>query len=270
MTFIIAFFILHWYTSLVTQSFLYHRYAAHAMFTTSPVWEKIFIGTTYTIQGSSYLSPRAYGILHRLHHKYTDTPMDPHSPGHFGGNGFMGFIKKHFGFVGMMAETAKIYSAIDHGNKNFTVGSKHYIIDVSLEKNLPSYPKFDRFAQAWPSRLMWGSGYALLYALLVPSLWFIWLPLLPIHWLMSPVHGLIINWYAHKIGYKNYREPNTSTNLFPIDPMAGEGLHNNHHKFPGRSNFANKWYEFDLTYQFIKLFAWLNIIHMRTAHEPST
>eukprot|EP01036_Dinobryon_divergens_P038408 gene38408-50429_t len=31
-------------------------------------------------EGSSFLSPRAYAILHRMHHAFSDTKRDPHSP----------------------------------------------------------------------------------------------------------------------------------------------------------------------------------------------
>ena len=50
------------------------------MFTMSRFWEKVFFGFTFITQGSSFLNPRAYAILHRLHHKYSDTEKDPHSP----------------------------------------------------------------------------------------------------------------------------------------------------------------------------------------------
>jgi stearoyl-CoA desaturase (Delta-9 desaturase) len=35
--------------------------------------------------------------------------------------------------------------------------------------------------------------------------------------------------------------------------MLGEGYHNNHHKFPSRSNFAAKRGEFDPVYPIIRL-----------------
>ena len=65
---IIIFFIAHWYLSLFAQSFFHHRYAAHRAFTMSPFWEKFFFVYSYVTQGSSYMSPRVYGILHRIHH----------------------------------------------------------------------------------------------------------------------------------------------------------------------------------------------------------
>jgi stearoyl-CoA desaturase (delta-9 desaturase) len=48
------------------------------MFTMSKAWEKFFYILSWIFQGSSYLSPRAYGIMHRMHHAYADTEKDPH------------------------------------------------------------------------------------------------------------------------------------------------------------------------------------------------
>jgi stearoyl-CoA desaturase (delta-9 desaturase) len=78
--YILVFFVAHWYLSLLMQTFFLHRYAAHKMFTMSPFWEKFFYGLTFIFQGSSFLSPYAYGVMHRLHHAYADTEEDPHSP----------------------------------------------------------------------------------------------------------------------------------------------------------------------------------------------
>ena len=77
---ILIIFISHWYLSLFFQTIFLHRYSAHQMFTMSKFWEKVFFFLTFIFQGSSFLNPRAYAILHRLHHKYSDTEKDPHSP----------------------------------------------------------------------------------------------------------------------------------------------------------------------------------------------
>ena len=77
---IAIFFVLHWQLSVFFQSFFLHRYGAHRQFEMSPRMEKVFHFLTWIVQGSSFLSPRAYAILHRLHHAYSDTPKDPHSP----------------------------------------------------------------------------------------------------------------------------------------------------------------------------------------------
>ena len=79
---IIVFFIAHWYLSLFFQTFFLHRYSSHNMFKMSRFWEKTFFFLTFIFQGSSFLHPAAYGIMHRRHHSYADTPNDPHSPLH--------------------------------------------------------------------------------------------------------------------------------------------------------------------------------------------
>jgi stearoyl-CoA desaturase (delta-9 desaturase) len=99
---LLLFFVAHWYLSLFAQTFFLHRYAAHRMFTMSWGWERFFYVFTYVAQGSSFLSPRAYGIMHRLHHAYADTEHDPHSPG---------FSRNLFD---MMWKTKTIYNDILH------------------------------------------------------------------------------------------------------------------------------------------------------------
>src|SRR5687768_7119633 len=77
---IAIFFVGHWVLSVFCQSFFQHRYSAHRMFTMSKGWERFFYLFTYVCQGSSFLTPKGYAILHRMHHAYSDTPRDPHSP----------------------------------------------------------------------------------------------------------------------------------------------------------------------------------------------
>lgn len=243
MVFVIVFFIAHWYLSLFSQTFFQHRYAAHRAFTMSAGWERFFFFFAWLTQGSSYLSPRAYGIMHRMHHAYTDTELDPHSPT---------YDKNIFA---MMWRTKKIYSDIL---------SEKTVVEPRFTKNVPSWKAFDIFASSWPSRLFWILVYVALYLLFAPSAWF--LLLVPVHAVMGPLHGVIINWYAHKYGEVNFETDNTSKNLFKLDwLMFGEGYHNNHHVHPSRSNFAVEKGEFDLCYPIIKIMAKLNIIRMNTA-----
>ena len=77
---IALFLISHWQLSVFFQSVFLHRYASHRMFRMSHFWERCFHLATYVTQGSSYLRPEAYALLHRLHHAHADTPRDPHSP----------------------------------------------------------------------------------------------------------------------------------------------------------------------------------------------
>ncbi len=66
--------ILHWYLSLFFQTIFLHRYASHNMFKMTPFVEKVFYFLTFLFQGSSFLHPAAYGVMHKRHHAHTDTP----------------------------------------------------------------------------------------------------------------------------------------------------------------------------------------------------
>jgi len=236
---ILIFFVLHWYLSLFSQTFFLHRYGAHKMFSMNKFWEKFFYIFTYITQGSSYLSPRAYGVLHRMHHKYSDTDKDPHTP-HESSNVFS-----------MMWKTKDIYNDILNGKE----------VDKSLTKDLPSWNLIESIGDSWISRIGWGTFYTLVYIYFVPNdMWYLFL-LLPIHFLMGPVHGAIVNWSGHMYGYQNFDNGDKSRNSLAIDVlMMGELYQNNHHKLPNRVNFAFKWFEFDPTYPIIRLLGWLGII----------
>ncbi|MCZ6521882.1 MAG: acyl-CoA desaturase, partial [Bacteroidetes bacterium] len=73
---ILILFVAHWYLSLFFQTFFLHRYAAHGAFTMSKGMEKVVFVLTWIFQGSNYLSAYGYGILHRMHHAFADTPQD--------------------------------------------------------------------------------------------------------------------------------------------------------------------------------------------------
>jgi len=80
---IAIFFLCHWILSLFAQTLFLHRYAAHGMFRMSRFWERCFFLFTYMVQRSSFLNPRAYAVMHRMHHAFSDTERDPHSPNFF-------------------------------------------------------------------------------------------------------------------------------------------------------------------------------------------
>ena len=88
--------------------------------------------------------------------------------------------------------------------------------------------------------------------------------LLPIHFLIGPIQGAVVNWAGHKYGYRNFPgEKDQSKNTLFIDfLMLGELFQNNHHHAGARPNFAAKWWEIDPVYPIIKLFNKLGIIKL--------
>ena len=246
MEIIIVFFIAHWYLSLFFQTFFLHRYASHMAFTMSPFTEKVFFVLTWIFQGSNYLSPYGYGIMHRMHHAFADTPNDPHSP------------KYDESIWKMMWKTKSIYTAIT---------TKKMKVDARFTQDIPEWEVFDKFARSWVSRIFWASIYVFVYWQFA-EVWWLWL-LLPVQLMLSPIHGAIINWFAHKFGYRNYEVGDTSRNFLPFDfLMMGESYHNNHHKHGARANFGGiRWHEFDPTYVAIWIMDKIGIIRLRKQKE---
>ncbi len=244
---ILIFFISIWYLSLFAQTFFHHRYASHGAFTMSKGWERFFFIFSYITQGSHYMSPRAYAVMHRLHHAYTDTEQDPHSP-NFSSNIFS-----------MMLRTRNIYRKIFSGK---------IAVEEKFTKNLPEWHGFDKWANSTVSRVLWVIGYLAFFIIFATSPW--WYLLLPVIVSMGAFHGAIINWFAHKFGYRNFILKNTSENLFFVDIlMLGESYHNNHHKRPSAINFGVRWHEVDPVYPVILLLNKLRVIRVNR-QEPIT
>lgn len=244
---ILIFFIAHWYLSLFFQTFFLHRYSAHQMFTMSKGWEKAFFVMTFIFQGSNYLSAYGYGIMHRMHHAFADTEEDPHSP------------KYSKNLFDMMWKTYRIYHDIGQGAQQ---------VDPRFTKDVPEWHSFDRFASHKLTRLAWGVLYTLFYIQFATEWWMFLL--LPVHYFMSPIHGAIINWFAHIFGYRNFKVKDTSKNFLPFDfLMMGESYHNNHHANGSRPNFGGfRWHELDPSYPIILLFNKMHIIRLKKKDKP--
>jgi stearoyl-CoA desaturase (delta-9 desaturase) len=206
-----------------------------------PFWEKFFYLILLISQGSSFLNPRAYAILHRMHHAYSDTEKDPHSPH---------FFKDVFG---MMLAT-----------KNMYLNYLRYKIEPepAFRGNYPEWPLIDRVGDSWIWRIACGLFYIAFYIFFAAH-WWMYI-LLPIHFLMGPLHGAIVNWCGHKYGYSNHDNEDHSKNSLPWDfLMMGELFQNNHHKKPNSPKFSSHWWEFDPTYPVMKVLHWMRIIRIR-------
>jgi stearoyl-CoA desaturase (delta-9 desaturase) len=211
------------------------------MFKMELFWERFFYLILLISQGSSFLNPRAYAILHRMHHAYSDTEKDPHSPH---------FFKDVFG---MMVATKNMYM----NYLQFKIQP-----EPAFQGNYPEWPIVDKIGNSWAWRIACGLFYIGFYVAFANHWWlFI---LLPIHFLMGPLHGAIVNWCGHKYGYSNHDNDDHSKNSLPWDfLLMGELFQNNHHKKPNSPNFASKWWEFDPTYPVMKVLHWMRIIKIR-------
>ncbi len=237
---IFLFLVLHWYLSLFGQTFFLHRYAAHKMFTMSKRWERFFYIFAWVMQGSSYLNARAYAILHRMHHAYSDTEKDPHTPH---------FFKEVFS---MMMHTKRVYSDVLNNRVQ---------VDPRFDRNFPEYPLIDRIADSWAARLSFAALYIAFY-LAFATQWWMFL-FLPVHFLIGPIQGAVVNWAGHKYGYSTFESDDHSRHTLFIDfLLMGELFQNNHHHAGSKPNFAAKWYEFDPAWPIIRLLDKMRVIRL--------
>src|SRR4051812_22006482 len=171
---ILIFVAAHWFLSLFSQTFFLHRYASHRMFALSPHAERFFYLLTAVSQGPSFLVPRAYAVLHRMHHAFSDSERDPHSPYFFGNP------------IRMMQHTERIYRGVLQ--RTATVAPE-FAADV------PEWKALDNVAGSMYTRVLWGVPYLLFYLRFASSPWLFLL--LPVHFQMGVFHGAIVNWCGH-------------------------------------------------------------------------
>ena len=241
--FIVFIFIAHWYSSLFFQTVFLHRYASHQMFIMSKGWERVFFFLTFMTQGSSFLNPRAYAILHRLHHKHSDTEKDPHSP----------MFSKNI--IKMNLDTVKHYESVRLNKKDYS----KYDFDV------PRWPLLEKVGDHWITRFAFMGLYTSIYVEFATATW--QYALLPIHFVMGPLHGSIVNWCGHRYGYTNDRKmKDNSKNTLPVDfLMMGELFQNNHHSSPKNIKFSKRWFEIDPGYALTKFLSKIKILRIKNA-----
>jgi stearoyl-CoA desaturase (delta-9 desaturase) len=211
----------------------YHRYFSHRSFKTSRAFQFLLavIGTSAMQNG-----PLWWASWHRHHHRYTDQPLDPHSPMQ------SGFWHAHMGWI-LAADS-----------------SDPYMSNVSDLMRFPELRYIDRhkwlpliayaigcFAIAGVPGLVW--GFALSSVLVLHA-------------------TALINSLGHVWGTRRYATPDTSRNNALLALITlGEGWHNNHHHAMHSARQGFLWWEFDPTYYVLRVLAWLGVIW--DLREPS-
>ena len=199
----------------------FHRFLTHKSFNTHPIIIKVF-SILGCFGGTG--SPLAWVAIHINHHLKSDKLDDPHSP---------------------LYKGIKIF-ALDYAHE----------VDKDTKWRMRTLIT-DRFQQ-FLHRYYFGLN--ILYSLLLFVIGGFYLVIF-FHWtpaLITALMSNVVNYVGHKpywIGsFRTYNINDQSSNnwLWAI-PSWGESWHNNHHRFPKRSYFGDKWYQIDLSGFIIKL-----------------
>ncbi len=79
--------------------------------------------------------------------------------------------------------------------------------------------------------------------------------------LVAVLHTTLVRQFGVPIlWYRNYETRDDSRNLWWVGLLAwGEGWHNNHHALPRLAQHGHRWWELDMTYQFICMLRFLGL-----------
>ena len=235
-TFLIVFLALYiWHALGITVG--YHRLLSHRSFS-CPKWVEYFwVLPGYLVwQGS----PIWWATIHRIHHKYTDTALDPHSPD-------FGWFNAQYGWL-----LREKYA--DH------------VVPQQQSKDLLKDPVYRFLEQGGNLHRGHAIGFVtcVAFRLAILSLfgWQIALASV-LAWVAVWQIPLMLNVVCHiqRLGYRTYGTNEGSVNVWWVGILAmGEGWHNNHHASPGSARTGIKWHEVDLSWAVIQLMRKMGLV----------
>lgn len=224
---------------------LYHRGLAHGAVRLSPWARKFTIRTGVWVTG---IDPKAWATMHRLHHRYSDTKDDPHSP-HNGG-----------GIFGVMLSQLRSY---ERALRALNKGKEPY---ATVAKDLDFPVSWTNRNRVWWLPYVLHAGVGVAMSLVLGSWWIGYA-----YWagMMShPIQGWMVNALAHKWGYQNFDNGDQSkNNTFVAWFVFGEGYQNNHHAHPESATFAVKPFEFDSGYVMVKIAEAFGVLETKPRHR---
>jgi stearoyl-CoA desaturase (delta-9 desaturase) len=205
-----------------------HRYFAHKSFKTNRIGH-IFL--TYVSILTAQSGPVVWANIHNYHHMHSDTTRDIHSP-----------VQKGFWYVSLFWYTMPKLGGLDHLHK------------IVIQPNSWSTDKHVAIAEKYYLHI-----WLILATILTLITWKLTVFILLFGGGLSLFSAnCIINGLSHiKLpgSYRNYETQDNSYNNKLIQMFfGGEGLHNNHHRYPGRYSQAIKPGERDVPAWFIKHF----------------
>jgi len=206
-----AAYILFWFLNKIAKVG-YHRWLSHKQIEPGTFGRVILL---YCMVSTALVRPLHYVIGHRIHHKFSDSEIDPHPPS----RGFFRTLIGDFQDIDRIPVSIKDIVKM----KDVMFVDRHYYLLY--------------FTNIFVWSLIDIELVLLSFALM--NLRFI-------------INVAIFNYLTH--GGKNGTGPvNLPVWGFYLVGTPGEHLHKNHHDYPSRANFGTvSLWNFDLTYQILK------------------
>jgi len=231
-------------TTHLTMSFFtiyVHRGLAHNSLIFHPILSHLIRFWLWFVDGSGI---KEWVAIHRNHHRFSDTEKDPHSP-----------------FV-IGTPTQKILFTFRIFYRSIVYGYKDFISKEEVEKYGKGTPNDWLENNIYFPHQRLGVIFLLILNLWLFEWWGLIVWLIQVSW-VTLCSTVIVTVIAHHFGYFNKNSKDKSRNLFPIGILiGGEELHNNHHMDPPNPKFSKQWFEFDLSWLYIKIFIFLSLIRL--------
>jgi stearoyl-CoA desaturase (delta-9 desaturase) len=214
----------------------YHRLLSHRSFR-CPLWLERF----FVVQGACCLmhTPAKFVAFHRMHHRYSDSENDPHSPRTSLMWGHMGWVlceRADTDWADVYWQYAKdvvsdrFYRRFERRPLVIWLYLLHAMVFFTVAFGIGLLTGADKVAalQFGLSLLVWG------VFVRTVAIWHI-------TW--------FVNSAAHTWGYRSYETRDNSRNNWLAAILSnGDGWHNNHHSIPRAADHGQRWYELDVTY----------------------
>jgi stearoyl-CoA desaturase (delta-9 desaturase) len=222
----------------------FHRLFTHGAFKTNRVVEFI-LGALGSMAVEGPLLK--WVAIHRIHHRYSDSEEDPHSPhGQGHGHGILGLLRGAWhAHLGWVFDTDPLN--LDHYLKDLQQSRPLRVLSVLF----PFWVVVSLLIPAILGGLLtrtWGGAWSGL----------VWGGLVRIF----VVHHVTwsINSVCHLWGSRRFRTDDQSRDNFVFGVLGlGEGWHHSHHAFPTSARHGLRWWQIDVSYGVIKALALLHL-----------
>ncbi len=221
----------------------FHRLFTHKAFETySFIKYLLAIFGSMAVEGSLL----KWVAVHRRHHQFSDMADDPHSP-HNHGNSVRDILRGAW-----HAHIGWFFEPDPSDLARYTKDLSRDKVLVKIDDLFPLWIIMGLVIPAVLGGLMHGSWEGALSGLL----WGGFARAFLVHHVTWSINSICHIW-----GSRPFNTSDRSRNNFLFGIFAlGEGWHNNHHAFPSSARHGLKWWQFDLSYEVIRLLKLLKLV----------